>query len=99
MPPNNAPAAAGPRSILTLVLCMLLHGFTHAYGTLLVPLYLLIVADLKLGGVKAASLIVTVYGLVYCMGSYGAGVAADRANRKTLLGLGLLGNAGAILLM
>jgi MFS family permease len=91
--------AGDPRSILTLALCTLLHGFTHAYGTLLVPLYLLIVADLKLGGIKGASLIVTVYGLVYCFGSYAAGVVADRANRKTLLGLGLLGNAGAVLLM
>jgi len=92
-------AAAGPRSVLTLVLCTVLHAFTHAYGTLLVPLYLLIVADLKLGGVRAASLIVTVYGLVYCMGSYGAGIVADRTNRKTLLGLGLLANAAALLLM
>jgi len=97
MPHDSPRAAAGPRSVLTLVLCTLLHGFTHAYGAMLVPLYLLIVTDLKLGGVKAASLIVTVYGLVYCIGSYGAGVVADRTNRKTLLGLGLLGNAGAIL--
>jgi MFS family permease len=99
MPHDPPRGAAGPRSVLTLVLCTVLHAFTHAYGAMLVPLYLLIVADLRLGGVKAASLIVTVYGLVYCMGSYAAGVVADRANRKTLLGLGLLGNAAAVLFM
>jgi len=99
MLPHQTRAAVSSRSVLTLVLCTSLHGFTHAYGTLLVPLYLLIVADLKLGGVQGASLIVTVYGLVYCMGSYGAGVATDRANRKVLLGLGLLCNAAAVLFM
>ena len=41
--PRHVRARAGPRSVLTLVLCTLLHAFTHAYGTLLVPLYLLIV--------------------------------------------------------
>src|SRR5687768_18384177 len=83
----------------TLALCTLLHAFTHAYGTILVPLYLLMVADLRLDGVNAASLVVTVYGLVYCLGSYGAGILADRFDRKALLGLGLVGNAAAILLM
>src|SRR5687768_7866574 len=87
------------RSHLTLVLCMVLHAFTHAYGTMLVPLYLAMQTDLRLWGVGAASLIVTVYGLVYCLGSYPAGVLADRVNRKALLGLGLIVNAVAILLM
>src|SRR4051812_22449984 len=54
------PRASG-RSHVTLALCTVLHAFTHAYGTMLVPLYLLMVADLRLGGVKAASLIVTLY--------------------------------------
>jgi MFS family permease len=76
-----------------------LHTFTHAYGAMLVPLYLLMVADLKLRGVGAASLVVTIYGLVYFLGSYGAGVLADRFNRKGLLGIGLLGNGLAITLM
>jgi len=94
-------SAAAPtvRSHVTLGLCTVLHAFTHAYGTILVPLYLLIVADLKLGGVKAASLVVTVYGFVYCLVSYAAGVLADRADRRFLLGVGLLGNAAAITLM
>jgi MFS family permease len=92
-------AAPTVRSNVTLGLCTVLHAFTHAYATLLVPLYLLIVADLKLGGVKAASLVVTVYGLVYCLVSYAAGVLADRNDRRFLLGLGLLGNAAAIILM
>src|SRR5688500_3333292 len=87
------------RSHLTLVLCTILHAFTHAYGTLLVPLYLLMVSDLRLRGVSYASAVVTVYGIVYCLGSYGAGVMADRYNRKALLGIGLLGNALAITAM
>ncbi len=84
------------RNHLTLVLCTILHAFTHAYGTLLVPLYLLIVADLKLGAIWKASIIVTIYGFVYCLFSYPAGVMADRFNRKALLGIGLIGNALAI---
>ena len=94
--PGPAPTV---RSHVTLGLCTVLHAFTHAYGTILVPLYLLIVADLKLGGVNAASLVVTVYGLVYCLVSYAAGVLADRADRRFLLGVGLIGNAAAITLM
>src|SRR5688500_16421365 len=88
-----------PRSRTTLALCTILHAFTHAYGTMLVPLYLLMVRDLDLDGAADASLIVTVYGLVYCIFSFFAGMFADRANRKMLLGIGLLGNALAIALM
>jgi MFS family permease len=87
------------RSHVTLGLCTLLHAFTHAYGTMLVPLYLPMRDGLNLWGVGAAALIVTVYGLVYCLGSYPAGVLADRGNRKVLLGIGLVVNAVAILLM
>ena len=87
------------RSHVTLVLCLLLHAFTHAYGTILVPLYLPMKDDLRLWGVGAASLIVTIYGLVYCTLSYPAGVLADRSNRKALLGVGLIFNAMAIALM
>src|SRR5688500_13919601 len=84
------------RSHVTLALCTLLHAFTHAYGTILVPLYLLMESDLHLRGVWQASLLVTVYGFVYCAFSYVAGVLADRSDRKFLLGVGLVGNAAAI---
>jgi MFS family permease len=66
---------------------------------MLVPLYLLIVKDLHLGGVKWASLLVTTYGVIYFIFSYGAGVLADRVNRRNLLGWGLILNATAIALM
>src|SRR5438477_1598692 len=89
----------GLRSHVTLALCTVLHALTHAYGTLLVPLYLLVVRDLNLGGVKSVSFIVTIYGFVYCLCSYGAGVLADKYNRKALLGVGLLGNALAVTAM
>ncbi|HVT90065.1 MAG TPA: MFS transporter [Tepidisphaeraceae bacterium] len=87
------------RSHVTLAFCAILHALSHAYGQLLVPLYLMIVADLRLSGVRAASLIVTIYGLAYCIGSYPAGILADRFNRKTLLAVGLIGNALAMIAM
>ena len=85
------PAPTRLRSHLTLILCTVLHAFTHAYGAMLVPLYLLMVRDLKLPGVSRASLIVTVSAVVYCLVSYMPGILADRFNRKALLGIGLLG--------
>jgi len=90
---------SGFRSQLTLILCVVLHAFTHAYATMLVPLYLLMVADLHLSGVKRASLLVSLYALVYNFGSYAAGILSDRFNRKLLLGAGLLLNAVAITLI
>src|SRR5665213_2475972 len=91
--------SAGFAAISTLVLSTLLHAFTHAFGAMLVPLYLLIWHDLKLPGVQSATLIVTVYGMVYAILSYPAGVLADRISRKTMLGAGLLLNAVVIVLM
>ena len=85
------------RRKLTLAGCTLLHAFTHAYGAVLVPLYILIARDLGLGGVGWVTLIVAVYGLVYCWGSYLSGVLADRVDRRWLLAVGLLGNALAIM--
>ena len=99
---EESPAESAPprfRSHVTLFLCTILHAFTHAYGTLLVPLYLLMQSDLRLRGVSYASAVVTVYGIVYCALSFVAGEMADRYNRKMLLGIGLLGNALAITAM
>lgn len=92
-------SASSFRSHVSLLLMTILHTFTHAYSVMLVPLYLLVRMDLQLKRVSSVSLIVTLYGLVYCLGSYAAGVLADRFNRKTLLGIGLLGNALAITAM
>jgi MFS family permease len=89
----------GLRSHLTLFLCAILHAFTHAYGAMFVPLYLLMVADLHLNGVKQASLLVALYTFLYCVCSWGAGLLSDRFNRKLILGIGLLGNALAIVLI
>lgn len=88
-----------PRSLVTLVLCTVLHLFTHAYGAMLVPLYLLITRDLHLGKVQLAALLVTVYGVVYSACSFGSGILADRVDRRWLLGFGLVANAIAIALM
>jgi len=88
-----------PRSRLTLSLAIVLHMFTHAFATILVPLYVLMRRDLKLPGIEYAAFLVTVYGVVYCLFSYVAGILADRFNRKTLLGWGLVFNGIAIVLM
>jgi MFS family permease len=53
-------------------------------------------ADLHLHGVQYAALLVTIYGVSYMACSYGAGMLADRVNRKNLLGWGLVLNALAI---
>ena len=98
-PVTMSEPAPGLRSHVTLVLCTILHAFTHAYTSLLVPLYILMTADLNLRGVSYASAIMTVYVLVYCIVSDRAGVLADKHNRKVLLGIGLLGNAAAITAM
>ena len=87
------------RSQVTLVLCTVLHTFTHAYGAMLVPLYLLITRDLHLGKVQFATLLVTVYGVVYALCSFGSGILADRVDRRLLLGVGLIINAIAVVLM
>ena len=94
-----ASPSTSARSHLTLALCVVLHAFTHAYGVMLVPLYLLMTADLHLGGVKLAALVVTAYGVAYNVGSYAAGVLSDRLDRRVLLGVGLLGNAAAVAAM
>src|SRR5947209_8609390 len=87
------------RSHVTLALTTVLHLLTHAYGVVLVPLYLLMGDDLHLAGVSAAAKVVTVYGVAYSLFSYPAGMLADRYDRKLLLSLGTLGNALAIGLM
>lgn len=99
---NQPPMPVQPlasKSHLTLVLCTILHAFTHAYATMLVPLYLLMRQDLKLPGVAYASSLVTVYVVTYFLLSYPAGILADRYDRKWLLGLGLIGNAAAVTAM
>ena len=84
---------------VTLGMTVVLHAFTHGYGTLLVPLYLLMRDDLGTPGVNSIALIVAIYGVVYASLSYYSGVLADRFNRKNLLGIGLIGNGAAIALM
>jgi MFS family permease len=92
-------SSANFRSHVTLALSTVLHLFTHAYGVMLVPLYLLMVNDLHLKGVSAAALVVTVYGVTYNLFSFTAGKLADGYDRRVLLSIGLLGNSVAIVLM
>jgi MFS family permease len=73
----------------TLLLAMILHGFTHVYQVALLPLYLPIQRDFALPGVGRATLLVTVLMVAYFLPSYPLGALADRVSRKKLLGLGL----------
>jgi MFS family permease len=73
----------------TLWLAGVLHGFTHLYQVALMPLYLRIQEDLKLGSVEQATLLVTVMGVAYFVPSYPLGVMADRWSRKRLMAAGL----------
>ncbi len=84
---------------ITLALCTLLHAFTHAFHAVLIPLYLLMQADLNRPGVRSIALIVSAYNFVYFLLSYPAGILADHSNRRMLLGLGLVGNSLAFVLM
>ena len=83
----------------TLWLCGALHAFTHIYHVALLPLYLRIQQDLKLGSVEQATLLVTVMGLAYCLPSYLLGVLADRVSRKKLLAIGLAINGLGFVLL
>jgi MFS transporter, FSR family, fosmidomycin resistance protein len=73
----------------TLWLAGVLHGFTHMYQVALLPLYLRIQQDLKLGSIEQATLLVTVMGVAYFVPSYPMGVMADRLSRKRLMATGL----------
>lgn len=84
---------------LTLAGTTVLHAFTHAYATMFGPLYLVMRDDLQLSAVSKVTLLVTIYGLAYWSLAYPVGVLADRFDRRLLLGVGLIGNAGCILLM
>ena len=83
----------------TLWFMGVLHAFTHVYHVALMPLYLLIQKDLKLASVGSATLLVTVMMVSYFAPSYAMGVAADRWNRKKLLGWGLVINALGFVLL
>jgi len=77
----------------TLTLTGMLHGFTHLYGTALLPLYLLMQRDLKLDSVSQATSFVTIMLVAYFLPSYALGILADRMSRKKLLAYGLVVNA------
>ena len=77
----------------TLWLTGMLHGFTHLYGTALLPLYLLMQRDLKLDSISKATAFVTIMLVAYFLPSYPLGILADRMSRKKLLTYGLIVNA------
>jgi MFS transporter, FSR family, fosmidomycin resistance protein len=77
----------------TLWLVGILHAFTHLYQVALMPLYLAMVADLKLASVEEAGLLVSAMMMAVFLPSYPMGVLADRMSPKKLLATGLLVNA------
>jgi len=80
------------RRLATLWLTTSLHGFCHAYLTVLTPLYLLLQKGFQLPGVAGATLLVTAQGIAFCAASLPVGILADRFSRKGLLTLGLFLN-------
>jgi MFS family permease len=93
------PMPSRTRARVTLTGATVLHAFTHAFPTMFAPLYLMMVADMHLGGVKYATLLITVYGMVYYLVAYPAGVLADRYDRHVLLSIGIIGNAVAVMMV
>ena len=90
------------RSHITLGFSTLAHAFTHAYQVAMAPMYVIMARDLGVAGEKGAqwvTLIMTVMLLVIATMSYGAGILADRFNRKNLMGLGVMGNGLMFVLM
>src|SRR4051812_46660483 len=85
------------RAVITLAGATILHAFTHAFPTMFAPLYLMMAETMKLGGVKYATLLITIYGTVYYLVAYPAGVLADRYDRRTLLTIGIIGNSLAVM--
>lgn len=77
----------------TLWLIGTLHAFTHVYQVALIPLYLKVQAGFQLTSPAAATLLITLMNVAYFLPAYPMGILADRFNRKTLLGFGLLLNA------
>src|ERR1044071_4831113 len=77
----------------TLWLCGALHAFTHIYHVALMPLYLLIQRDLRLGSVEQATLLLTLMMFAYFAPSYAMGALADRLSRRKLLAAGLAVNS------
>ncbi len=63
------------------------------------PLFPAMARDLHLSGTRTAALLVTIMSVVYFGLAAVTGHLADRFDRRLLLGIGLLGNAIAILLM
>lgn len=85
------------RRARTLLMCGILHGFTHVYHVALLPLYFQIQRDFKLGSVGQATFLVTSMMAAYFLPSYFIGHLADRTSRKKLLEWGLyLNSAGFI---
>ena len=77
----------------TLWLIGTLHAFTHVYQVALIPLYLKVQAGFHLASKADATLLITLMNVAYFLPAYPMGILADRCNRRTLLGLGLLLNA------
>jgi MFS family permease len=70
----------------------MLHAFTHVYHVALMPLYLMMHEDLKMGSMDRTTFLMTAMMTAYFLPSYWVGGLADRMDRRKLLGIGLIIN-------
>ena len=89
---------SSPNRNLSLVVCAVLHGLTHALQLILPPLYLSIRDDFGLAGLGPVMLFGTIYFVTYGATGLPYGILADRFSKKRILVLGTLVNSLAFLL-
>jgi len=89
LPHYDLPLAHQSRRRRVLTLCSLVHGFNHSYWVILPPLLPIIISEFEISTLKAG-LLASAFFLPYAAFQLPVGYIADRADRRLLIGLGLL---------
>ncbi len=83
---------------LSLFVCSVLHGLTHAFQLILPPLYLSIKDDLHIDKLSSVMLLNTIYYVTYAVMNLPYGILGDRFSKKKILVFGAILNSLAFLL-
>ena len=83
---------------LSLFICSILHGLTHAFQLILPPLYLSIKDDLGIDRLSGVMLLVTIYFVTYAVMNLPYGILGDHFSKKKILVFGATLNSLAFLL-